>query len=254
LQVMISEFQLRWADQDIEVNASVLIGREDGCQVLLDDPLVSRRHAKIVISDGKLWIEDLGSRNGVTLNGSRIGDRQRLFGGDVLRIGKQEIVVIAPVAGRSLPPAEPSHPTKRFDALGVVGQLAEKALGLGRPDEAERLMTPVLDQVLRDCLSGQSPNPELLSKSTTMVLRLLAATGHGAWIDWLVQMYAAMRRPWTAETVDHLYESGRSSAGYDRQRMRDYCDLLRRIQGDLGPAERFQVGRIEGLERVLSAH
>ncbi|MGC4064678.1 MAG: FHA domain-containing protein [Polyangiaceae bacterium] len=248
-----SGFQLRWADQTIDVNASVLIGREEGCQVLLDDPLVSRRHAKIVVKDGKLWIEDLGSRNGVSLNGAKIAERQRLFGGDVLRVGKQEIVVTAATLGDPVELIEPSHPTKRFDALGVVGQLADKALGLGRPEEAERLMLPVLEQILRESQSGQFPNAELLSKSTAMVLRLLGATGHGGWIDWLVRMYAAMRRPWTADTVDHLYESGRGSAGYDRQGLRDYCDLLRKIQGELGPAERFQVGRIEGLERVLSA-
>lgn len=48
------------------------LGRDDTCEIHLDDPMISRRHAEIVHQDGRWWLQDLGSRNGTLLNGMRI--------------------------------------------------------------------------------------------------------------------------------------------------------------------------------------
>jgi len=48
------------------------IGREDSCELHLDDPMISRRHAAVTFSDGRWWIEDLGSRNGTLVNQQRV--------------------------------------------------------------------------------------------------------------------------------------------------------------------------------------
>lgn len=48
------------------------LGRDDTCEIHLDDPMISRRHAEIVHRDGCWWLQDLGSRNGTLLNGKRI--------------------------------------------------------------------------------------------------------------------------------------------------------------------------------------
>jgi len=45
------------------------IGRDDSCELRLDDPLISRRHAEVGHSEGAWWISDLGSRNGTLLDG-----------------------------------------------------------------------------------------------------------------------------------------------------------------------------------------
>src|SRR5205085_9871659 len=56
----------------------VEIGRDLTCTVSLDDPRVSRRHARIVVEpDGAAAIEDLGSRNGTTLNGRALAPQAR---------------------------------------------------------------------------------------------------------------------------------------------------------------------------------
>lgn len=67
-----------------------VIGRSADCEVPLDVPAVSRRHAKIVRENGQFFVEDLQSRNGTFVNDSRINDRTLLGEGDQLVICDQE--------------------------------------------------------------------------------------------------------------------------------------------------------------------
>ena len=61
------------------------IGRKD-CDVVLDDRLVSRRHAELKLVDNKLEIEDLASTNGTRVNGRQV-TRKRLIPNDLISIG-----------------------------------------------------------------------------------------------------------------------------------------------------------------------
>ena len=67
-----------------------VIGRSADCEVPLDVPAVSRRHAAIVRERGKYFIEDLQSRNGTMLNDARVTERAPLGEGDRLVICDQE--------------------------------------------------------------------------------------------------------------------------------------------------------------------
>ena len=66
--------------------ADTLIGRDKDCLVVLDDALVSKRHAKISFSDRRPEIVDLSSSSGTVLNGKRI-DSAALKDGDQIQIG-----------------------------------------------------------------------------------------------------------------------------------------------------------------------
>jgi len=77
-------FRLRYQQHDFELTeGEVVIGRSASCQLSLDDPLVSRSHAKLTVTVDAVAVEDMGSRNGVRVNGQRLspeGDRrQRLL-------------------------------------------------------------------------------------------------------------------------------------------------------------------------------
>jgi pSer/pThr/pTyr-binding forkhead associated (FHA) protein len=74
------------AGRVVEVRAGLTFGRE-GCDVVLLDPEVSRRHARISMLDGAPAIADLGSTNGTWVNGHRIGATAQLAAGDVVRFG-----------------------------------------------------------------------------------------------------------------------------------------------------------------------
>jgi DNA-binding winged helix-turn-helix (wHTH) protein len=71
----------------------VLIGRKADADVVLADPYVSRRHARIVKSDQGHKIIDLESSHGTFLNGTRI-DEQELQSGDRISLGKDRVELV----------------------------------------------------------------------------------------------------------------------------------------------------------------
>ena len=66
------------------------IGRSDHCELTISDSSVSGRHAEISRTDGDIKVRDVGSANGVYLNGERVEEAQ-LFDGDILRLGQTSI-------------------------------------------------------------------------------------------------------------------------------------------------------------------
>jgi pSer/pThr/pTyr-binding forkhead associated (FHA) protein len=72
----------------IELADGATVGRE-GCDIVLADPEVSRRHALLRDTPERgPTIEDLGSTNGTFVNDRRIGSVMGLQPGDVVRLGK----------------------------------------------------------------------------------------------------------------------------------------------------------------------
>ena len=71
-----------------------MIGRGEGCDIIINESLVSRRHARVVIEGGRPCIEDLGSANGTFVNQQRLHGRAVLFPGDHVFIGTCEIEVV----------------------------------------------------------------------------------------------------------------------------------------------------------------
>jgi pSer/pThr/pTyr-binding forkhead associated (FHA) protein len=70
--------------------ATAVIGRSRDCDIVLDDPNVSRRHAE-VRKEGDGWtVADLGSTNGVKVNGRRVG-QARLSPGDEITLGLSKL-------------------------------------------------------------------------------------------------------------------------------------------------------------------
>jgi FHA domain len=70
----------------------LLLGRHAGCDVVLPDPSVSRRHAWLTFRDGHWILRDLDSTNGTCVNGERVV-RCELEPGDRLRLGSAELLV-----------------------------------------------------------------------------------------------------------------------------------------------------------------
>src|SRR3984957_12536093 len=97
-------WRLRYLQHDLELSeGQFAVGRNASCQLSLDDPLVSRRHALLTVIKDSVTIEDLQSRNGVMVNGERIVAPVTLQAGDKIVIGSQEMMLLqarAEAAGR----------------------------------------------------------------------------------------------------------------------------------------------------------
>lgn len=83
---------LIWGRRRIELpSGEVLVGRDPACAVLLDVPGVSRHHARLRVDSDAITLEDLGSKNGTSLDGRPVVGRVRLADRDRFRIGPVEL-------------------------------------------------------------------------------------------------------------------------------------------------------------------
>lgn len=71
---------------ELPSGSGVTMGRDDTCEVCLNDPKISRRHAQLSLVDGFVCLEDMGSANGLKVNNQR-GFRFLLSDGDRIAIG-----------------------------------------------------------------------------------------------------------------------------------------------------------------------
>jgi predicted component of type VI protein secretion system len=73
-------------------SAGGTVGRSRDCDVVLDDAGISRRHAELRRGPDGWTVADLGSTNGVRVNGVPVHGAQPLRSGDRLELGSTEIV------------------------------------------------------------------------------------------------------------------------------------------------------------------
>lgn len=83
-------FHLRLANKTFPLHMGMnILGRQNGCDIQIKDPFISRRHLSIdVLSDGSFTIMDLGSSNGMMVNGHK-APHAILHPGDFFSIGNK---------------------------------------------------------------------------------------------------------------------------------------------------------------------
>ncbi len=280
-------FRLRYLKHDLELSpGTFVIGRSAECQLSLDDPLVSRRHALLLVGDEDVFVEDAGSRNGVLVNGNRISGRTKLGDGDKVTIGAQEMTLSAaadvelprrtmahtptgggpvtlvtmPVAHKLEPPenaAPVDEPTidrpKRGEALRLLGGVADKALALGNPESAERLLQNGLLEISHDVEAGRELPAESIDLAARFAARLASGTGKGSWGDYAIKLYSQRGVLPPASIVDELYIAARKMRGFDLNAFRAYLQDQRARANELTPTERFVLQRLDGLEKLVAS-
>ena len=78
----------------------ITVGRGRGCDLMLQSPSVSRRHALLVLYEDGWAVDDSGSSYGTFLNGVRVTQPQLLFDGDLLQFGDEQLRYRAGKVGR----------------------------------------------------------------------------------------------------------------------------------------------------------
>jgi pSer/pThr/pTyr-binding forkhead associated (FHA) protein len=279
---------LRFQDQkDVELVPGVtIVGRGDGCQLVIDDPLVSRRHACFVVDDREIIIKDLGSTNGVLVNGTRVEEMQIIVPGDQITLGRhnaelcwvpfsaaergprpREMHSGRPAVDTMVdqrPPGSSGAPRSEFDdaeaesthqtrVLEMLSGVAEKAFELGRGADAERILRRPLESILERIQEGSALDPREAADAGLLAVRLARATNQGAWIDYVFRLFGALGRLPTTAIVDELHLAVRVAPGVNIPAFRRYVEAMRSSQHAMSPNDRFVLRRLEGLEGVLGS-
>lgn len=228
---ILTRFRLRFLLQEIDLpQGDTLVGRSANCQVTLDDPLVSREHARIRIQGTTAVVEDLGSRNGVQVAGQAIAGSARLSSGDRIRIGTQELVFLELPASAERPargvtrstgfmchcascarayPAEllscPACGAKERleeDTLSGSGQkdwgleLAAEAVERARAgasrEALERILATARLGLEQRLAEGRSVDRRVVDGVALAAVQVARAHGEAAWGRWALSIYASL--------------------------------------------------------------
>jgi len=223
-----------------------IVGREPGSDVFVDDPLVSRRHARLLVNDTTALLEDLQSENGVFVNERRIRRSVRLMDGDRILVGNRELVFVVdpdPDAVRSsgtveiAPPSSaswriPSKTTSgalstlEADAFQYLGDIAERMIRVGRGGTAERLLQGHLEEVMAAGLALGFVARDIVEAAAITALRLATGLRKAGWIDFVIELHLVLRVPPSAVVTSALRSIVGELPEFDRDKWRSYEQLL----------------------------
>ncbi len=94
-QLKVLEGELEGARFEV-TEAGMVIGRGEDCLIRLSEPGVSREHARVFLHNAGVWVQDLGSRNGVFVKSTRISRAKQLSPGTTFKVGDHLFVVELP--------------------------------------------------------------------------------------------------------------------------------------------------------------
>jgi hypothetical protein len=225
----LARYRLRFHLQEVDLQHGVtLIGRSEDCEVTIEDPLVSRRHARIIVDGDKVTLEDLGSRNGLKVNGKPFKGSAPLTDGDRVRVGTQDFVfcrVGADAARRNkttgvlrlcaqcklpyaremlaCPNCGATEQTDDETLSGTFGassqhswsvqlliEALEKAMMLSRPADADRILRRATTMLEERVADGGTINPEQVVPIARAAARLCADQKDSTWGTWIASFYA----------------------------------------------------------------
>ena len=284
-----NRYRLRFLLQEFDLNGpEVVIGRSSDCQITIEDPLISRRHARIVIDDEEARVSDMGSRNGVRVNGRLVKGDQALKDGDRVRLGTQELVFsvvgraeraprptgymkLCHACGTPYPEGAPSCPhcgapaladedtmsgaapePKRSWTFQLLGEVIERALASGRAIEAERLMRKAAKEVDERLAAGERLDNAHTAMIATFSVRLAKLVGGSEWIAWSIALHRRQNLMLSDLVIDRLDELDTAAFPDLRSTLESYVSWWRAQSsasgGDRGPSQ--DLGRLTRLEQL----
>ncbi len=198
-----------------------VVGRDPGCDVVLDDPALSSRHLRLTVDgQGAVTATDLGSRNGTSLEGASLeaDAAEPVPPGSVLRAGRTLLAVEAPRPHAATPPAR------------VDGTVA-----FNRPPRVRR----PLEQVVRPFPPPpDTPQRGRLPLAASLVPLVLGVTLYFVTGYPTMLFFSALSPVMAVTTYVEDRRSGRK--GFD-QRSRDYRERLSELRDELEETRRREV-------------
>jgi hypothetical protein len=245
----VTRCRLRFLLHELDLPLGAMtIGRGADCQITLNDPLVSRRHVRILVGSDRVVIEDLNSRNGVLVNGAALRGLTQLRDGDRIRVGTQELVFrdqafaaatpIRRATGElricstcrlpyprqllSCPACDeiervdedtlPGRGSPGIPILPLLVDALDHALSLGRVADAERLARRTSDQIHQLVAAGGSVDAALLATLAGRAADLTFQSQDPTWALWALDVYRDTRQVPPIDLVERLADVGKAAA------------------------------------------
>lgn len=284
-----ARFRLRFLLQEFDLPpGETLLGRSPDCHVTIEDPLVSRHHARVLITDDEATVEDLGSRNGVRVNGAVAKGPTRLAHNDRVRIGTQELVfcklsdgtelsakrtgflrhcgrcqtpfpeemVSCPNCGWGDDEATPNGSTgdgRSTWTFQLLLEVVEKALSLGRDAEADRMMVRAAHHVNERVKAGAPPERPRFDALAMAAARLAVKQQTSHWASWALDAYEQLGWPPPEALIEHAEQlHGPSRAELQPSIERLLRALAPHVRG-FSEEERSAFARLQTLGRSFRA-
>ncbi|MBX3130166.1 MAG: FHA domain-containing protein [Polyangiaceae bacterium] len=226
----LTHVRIRFRHQELLLaDGTYLLGRDASCHIVLEDSRASRRHARLTVESGMLLLDDLGSLNGVLVNGVRVTEQRALFDGDWITIGGDEIEIairnphsrgdrvqtqdeLTPIppstrleadARISVPPDE-DEPTLRSRSLEILGSIVDQALRTDRLSDAEDLLRTTLVDVSQEALEGAAIEEHARDFCVQYGLELAKATRKPEWLEYVLDLLRVTAAPCSPELAASL--------------------------------------------------
>ncbi len=136
-----------------------VFGRDDTADIVLQDDLVSRRHAKVRRDWSGTHVEDLGSRNGIKVNKKKTG-RQTLKDRDELEVGGVRLLYIDPTEVRETPVVLPSSTADDDEGTVALKDEGGEEKGADEGNGAPSQDNPAASGETEPSAPGESEAPE----------------------------------------------------------------------------------------------
>jgi pSer/pThr/pTyr-binding forkhead associated (FHA) protein len=101
-----------------------IIGRATGCNLRPQSDAISRQHCAFIVKEDRLYVKDLGSRNGTHLNGQKLAKAAEVTDGDRVQVGPLYLEVI--ISSQSETPTQTGTDTVNQKVAATTGKQANK--------------------------------------------------------------------------------------------------------------------------------
>lgn len=246
------------------------LGREPGNEVCIEDNGVSRQHARVILHNAAVWVQDAGSRNGVFVNGERVADHRALKPGDRVSVGSHFFELQYVAGGGKMPPAPapapvvqdrvtrkvaPGEPAERkwkvwpfvlalFAVVSCVGCFGAYGHFRGGGEEAAAVSSPTYSLSTVLPADGLPPTPAAGTPAPALTDALAVAAGQDA-----DAVRARLPEPPAGSSATELVE--RAHAQYETGRLNDARTTYQMAQ-KLDPACEICKVRIERLNGEIA--
>lgn len=261
--VGLARFRLRFLLQEFDLPVgTTLIGRSSSCHVTIEDPLVSRQHARIDVEGDACTISDLGSRNGLRVNGKPINGKHPLDDGDRIRIGTQEFLfcrvakttsaagrttgflqhcghcglpyakeaVTCPSCGaKGIPDAETlsgefGAQSQHAWSLQLLTEVVDAALRRGRIKDAVKSLERAQADLAERLTAGRDIDERGLAELALAALTVGKRADDARWAAWVASVYVQSRLVPPAAVLDAIAEAVVSAPGALLEPARELVD------------------------------